>query len=118
MGYGCSKVIDAVVKYYVNDRIVLRDVCEMLPLQSLAPTECIVDSIDFNDPELVDGLTSYHWFMGCNPRDEMVSSLSVHTPRIALPDREGHYCIRRSKMVFIAHRFISSVGDDTEKYYQ
>ena len=27
----------------------------------------IADSIDFDDPNLVDGLSSYHWLMGMNP---------------------------------------------------
>ena len=39
-------------------------------------------------------------------------------PGTVLADRVGHYWIRRAKMVISRHRFISYVGDDTEKYYQ
>ena len=56
--------------------------------------------------------------MGSNPRDELVSVLSTYSPGTVLADRVGHYWIRRAKMVITRHRFISSVGDDTEKYYQ
>lgn len=56
--------------------------------------------------------------MGSNPRDELVSVLSMYSPGTVLADREGHYWITRAKMVITRHRFISSVGDDTEKYYQ
>ena len=56
--------------------------------------------------------------MEANPRDELVSVLSTYPPGTMLADRVGHYWIRRAKMVITRHRFISSVGDDTEKYYQ
>ena len=56
--------------------------------------------------------------MEVNPRDQLVSVLSTYPPGTMLADRVGHYWIRRAKMVITRHRFISSVGDDTEKYYQ
>ena len=56
--------------------------------------------------------------MEANPSDEMVSCLSTYPPGTVLPDRVGHFWIRRAKMVITRHRFISSVGDDAEKYYQ
>ena len=56
--------------------------------------------------------------MEANPRDELVSVLSTYPPGTVLADRVGHYWIRRAKMVITRHRFISSVGDDAEKYYQ
>ena len=47
-----------------------------------------------------------------------MSVLSTYLPGTLLADRVGHCWIRRAKMVITRHRFISSVGDDTEKYYQ
>ena len=44
----------------------------------------------------------------------MVSVLSKYS----LVDRVGHYWTRQAKMVITRHRFISSVGDDTEYYQQ
>ena len=113
------KVIEAVVKYYIDLGIdELNEISDVVPLASLALTVSLVESIDFDDPKIVDGLNSYHWLMGSNSRDELVSVLSTYTPGTVLADRVGHYWIRRAKMVITRHRFISSVGDDTEKYYQ
>ena len=113
------KVIEAVVKYYIDLGIDERnEVCDVIPLASLALAVSIVEAIDLDDPNIVDGLNSYHWLMGSNPRDELVSVLSTYSPGTVLADRVGHYWIRRAKMVITRHRFISSVGDDTEKYYQ
>ena len=58
------------------------------------------------------------WLMEANPRDELVSVLSMYPPGTMQTDRMGHYWIRRANMVITRHRFISSVGHDTEKYYQ
>ena len=113
------KVIEAVVKYYIDLGIdEWNEVCDVIPLASLALAVSIVEAIDLDDPNIVDGLNSYHWLMGSNPRDELVSVLSTYSPCTVLADRVGHYWIRRAKMVITRHRFISSVGDNTEKYYQ
>lgn len=53
---------------------------EVIPLASLALAEGVIETIDFLEPKLVDGFKSYHWLMGSNPRDEMVSVLSMYTP--------------------------------------
>ena len=56
--------------------------------------------------------------MGFNPRDELMSVLSAYPSGSVFADRVGHYWIRRAKMIITRHRFITSIGDDTEKYYQ
>ena len=114
-----TKVVDAVVKYYRDEGVELFDDSSVvLPLHSLALAVSISNSIEFDDPELVDSLSKYHWLMGTNPRDELITVLTAHRPGTVLPDRVGHYWIRRAKRIVTRHRFISSVGDDTEKYYQ
>ena len=113
-------VIDTVVRYYIDAGIdVLNDgVHDDVPVDSLALAEEVVEPIDFDNSDIVDGLSSYHWLMGSDPRDEQVSVLDSYSPGSVLADRVGHYWIRRAKMVITRHRFISSVGDDTEKFYQ
>ena len=73
---------------------------------------------DWHASHIVEGLSSYHWLMQSNPRDELVSCLTRFKPGTVLTDKEGHYWIRQAKMVITRHRFISSVGDDQEQYYQ
>ena len=104
------KVIEAAVKYYIESGIdELNQVCDVIPLSSLALAESVVETIDLDDPKIVDGLNSYYWLMGSNPRDELVSILSTYFPGTVLADRVGHYWIRRAKMVITRHQFISSV---------
>lgn len=56
--------------------------------------------------------------MQSNPTDEFISCLTGFKPGTVLADKEEHYWIRRAKMIITRHRFISSVGDDQEQYYQ
>ena len=51
-------------------------------------------------------------------RDELVSCLTRFKPGTVLADKEGHFWIRRARMVITRHRFNSLVGDDQEQYYQ
>lgn len=116
-----QKVVDAVVRHYLNAGIeMLHDVQDDIPAESLTLAEDILAAIDFHDTDIVQGLSDYHWLMGSNPTpsDALVAVLTSHPPGIVLADKEGHYWIRRAKMVITRHRFISSVGDDTEKFYQ
>ena len=110
-------VFDAVERHYNNLGI------ESLPpkLQE-CPTEAsqrvaevIVKSIDSN---LISGLCSYHWLMGSKISDNLISVLTQYKPGTILVDTDGHHWSRRAKMVCTRHRFISSVGDDQEKYYE
>lgn len=48
-------------------------------------------------PHLVEGLSSYHWLMQSNLRNELVSCLTRFRPGTVLADKEGHYWIRRAK---------------------
>ena len=98
----------------------LDDIQDDIPVESLALAEDILAAIDFHDADIVQALSAYHWLMGSNPTpsDALVAVLTSHPPGTVLADREGHYWIRRAKMVITRHRFISSVGDDTEKFYQ
>lgn len=57
-------------------------------LASLALAVSIVEAIELDDLRIVDGLNSYHWLMGSNPRDELVSILSTYSPGTVLADRE------------------------------
>ena len=109
-------VVEVVVQFYTEAGVdELSQDSDDFPLESIIAANGIYESIDFDDPDLVSGLNSKHW---PNPRDELVSVLSKYPPGTVLADRVGHYWIRRAKMVITRHRFISSVGDDTEKYYQ
>ena len=112
-------VVEAVVQFYTESGIDERsEECNDFPLESILAANGIYEAVDFYHPDLESGLNSKHWLMEANPRDELVSILSTYPPGTVLADRVGHYWIRRAKMVITRHRFISSVGDDTEKYYQ
>ena len=112
-------VVEAVVQFYIESGIDERsEECNDFPLESIIAANGFYETIDFYHPDLENGLNSKHWLMEANPRDELVSVLSTYPPGTMLADRVGHYWIRRAKMVITRHRFISSVGDDTEKYYQ
>ena len=121
---GCLKahnvapiVVEAIIQFYTESGITEESSDNDLPSESIVANG-IFEAVDFYNPELVSGLNSKHWLMEANPRDELVSVLSTYPPGTVLADRVGHYWIRRAKMVITRHRFISSVGDDTEKYYQ
>ena len=115
-----KRVLSAIQRYY-NDLGI-----ESLPAQQLGcPTEpshrvaeAIIECIDWTDSDLLSGLSSYHWLMGCNLSDDLISILARYKPGTLLDDADGHYWSRRAKMVCTRHRFISSVGDDQEKYYE
>ena len=70
------------------------------------------------DSNLISGLCSYHWLMGGKTSDNLISVLTQYKPGTILVDTDGHHWSRRAKMVRTRHRFISSVGDDQEKYYE
>ena len=73
------KVIEAVVRYYVDSGINELDEDGVdIPHESLLTAEGIVKVVDFENPQLIDGLSSYHWLMGSKPRDELVSVLSTY----------------------------------------
>ena len=112
-------VVEAVVQFYTESGVDEQsEDCDDFPLESITAATIIYESIDFYDPDHVSGLNSKHWLMEANLRDELVSVLSTYLPGTLLADGVGHYWIRRAKMVITRHRFISSVGDDTEKFYQ
>ena len=111
-----KRVFSAIQRYY-NDLGI-----ESLPAQQLGcPTEpshrvaeAIIECIDWTDSDLLSGLSSYHWLMGCNLSDDLISILARYKPGTLLDDADGHYWSRRAKMVCTRHRFISSVGDDQD----
>ena len=112
-------VVEAVMQFYIESGIhELSEECDDFPLESIVTANGIFETVDFYHPDIESGLNSKHWLMETNPRDELVFVLSTYPPGTMLADRVGHYWIRRAKMVITRHRFISSVGDDTEKYYQ
>ena len=71
-----------------------------------------------SDSNLKSGLCSYHWLMGGKISDNLISVLTQYKPGTILVDIDGHHWSRRGKMVCTRHRFITSVGDDQEKYYE
>ena len=112
-------VVEAVVQFYTESGIDEHsEDCADLPIESIVTANGIFEAVDFYNFDIVSGLNSKHWLMEPNPRDELVSVLSSFPPGTVLANRVGHYWIRRAKMVITRHRFISSVGDDTEKYYE
>ena len=80
--------------------------------------ERVMQTTDWHEPHLVKVLSSYHWLIQSSPRDELVSCLTRFKPGTVFADKEGRFWIRRARMVITRHRFISSVGDNQEQYYQ
>ena len=109
-------VVEAIVQFYIEYE--QSEECNDFPLESIVTANGIFEAVDFYHPDLESGLNSKHWLMEANPRGELVSILSTYPPGTILANRVGHYWIRRAKVVITRHQFISSVGDDTEKYYQ
>ena len=109
-------VVEAVIQFYTESGVDERseDFVDF-PLESIVTASEIFEAIDFYNTHLVSGLNSKHWLMESNPRDELVSILSTYPPGTVLADRVGHFWIRQAKMVITRHRFISSVGDDTDR---
>ena len=113
-------VLNAVEKHYNANGV------DSLPrnLQVCPPEAChivaqtFLESIDWEDSSLMRGLCTHHWLMGCNMSDRLVALLTRYKPGTVLEDCSGHHWYRRAKMVVTRNRFISSVGDDQEKYYQ
>lgn len=77
-----------------------------------------MESIDLDNSDLMNGLSAHHWLMESKIRNELVPLLIKFKPGSVLEDCQGHIWFRRAKMVCTRHRFISSVGDDQEKYYE
>ena len=78
--------------------------------------QVIVEAIAESD--LVGPLSTHHWLMGCELRDDLITVLTRHKAGTVLTDVDGHFWYRRAKMVCTHHRFISSVEDDQERYYE
>ena len=71
-----------------------------------------------DEEQVTAGLSSYHWLMSTKPSAFLVSVLSRFPPGTTLAYKNDRYWVRRSRMTITRHRFISSVGDDQEKYYK
>ena len=109
----------------IRDGYDLLDTCVALkwlkisqPVTSQGVAQVIVEAIDALDAGLFSALCSHHWLMECGLRDELITVLSSFQPGTVVQDADGHFWYRRAKMVCTRHRFISSVGDDQEKYYE
>ena len=113
-------VIDAVRNHYCQLGVeVLPDVLHSCPEEaSSVVAEVFIQSVDWVGFDLKGGLSSHHWLMGCNLRDELVAVLKRYKPGSVLEDSDGHHWYRGAKMICTRHRFISCVGDDQEKYYE
>ena len=55
--------------------------------------ESVMQIIDWHEPHLVEGLSSYHWLIQSSPRDELVSCLTRFKPGTVLADKERHFWI-------------------------
>ena len=106
--YYSSKGINSLPKGY--------QIC--LPESSVLLAESMFMVISDDDPSLINRLTTHHWLMCLSPREELASLLTTYPPGTMLIDLNDQHWIRRSKMIVTRHRFISSVGDDQEQYYQ
>ena len=115
-----QRVIDCVQQYYVEQGI------EPLPKRlhqcpteaSYQVAEAVLECIDLEDSDLINALCTHHWLMDSSMREELITVLTHYKPGSVLADTDGHHWYRRAKMVCTRHRFISSVGDDQEKYYE
>ena len=107
-------VVDAIQKYYNQQGIE-----SIPPSMHWCPTEAsqvVADVID--DSALLNGLSAHHWLMDNKLRDNLITVLTGYKPGTVLQDVDGHNWYRRAKMLCTRHRFISSVGDDQEKFYE
>ena len=113
-------VIDAVIKHFEGEGIDVGNTNVHLALSEhqYERAESLLAEIDLCDEELVRRLSSYHWLMPTKPSADLVSVLSRYPPGTTLADKDGRYWVRRSRMTITRHRFISSIGDDQEKYYE
>ena len=89
----------------------------MFPLswEDVNLVETLVDRFDTISDE---GLSTFHWVMDMKPRDELIQVLTRFPPGSSLPDVNGHYWCRRGKVCFTRTMFLSSVGDNQERYYE
>ena len=113
-------VIKATEEHYASHGIVVgnRNVVFPLSWEDVNLVEALVDRFDTIGNELVRGLYSFHWVMDMKPRDELIQVLTRFPPGSSLPDLNGHYWCRRGKMCFTRTMFLSSVGDNQERYYE
>ena len=113
-------VIDAVMKHFEGEGIDVGNTNVHLALSEhhCERAESLLAEIDLCDEELVRRLSSYHWLMPTKPSADLVSVLSRYPPGTTLADKDGRYWVRRSRMTITRHRFISSIGNDQEKYYE
>ena len=80
--------------------------------------EPLVDRVNVIGDELVRGLSSFHWVMNMKHRDELIQVLTRFPPGSTIPYLNRHYWCRWGKMCFTRTTFLSSVGDNQEKYYE
>ena len=115
-----SPVIKPIENFFIEKGIepLLLSMIVTLTEQAVIVGERVMQITDWYEPHLVEGLSSYHWLMQSSPRDELVSSLTRFKPGTVIADKEGHFWIRRARMIITRHRFISSVGDDQKQCYQ
>lgn len=116
-----TAVIQAVIKHYASQGIDTNDrlhFCASFHTHSIVDT--ITTAIAKTLPNIQKALCSYHWLMDTNPpiTDQLTTILTTYPPGTVLVDQNGHYWIRRGKMVMTRHRYLNSVGDDAEKYYE
>ena len=113
-------IIKATEEHYESHGIVLdnRNAVISLSWEDVNLVEPLVDRFDSIGDELVRELSSFHWVMDLKPRDELIQVLTRFPPGSTLPDLNGHYWCRRGKMCFTRTMFLSSVGDNQERYYK
>ena len=90
--------------------------CFERPSELLATN--IARTIDWQGLDFITGLKSKHWLMDHRLRTEVVEILTQCPPGTILTTDDGHHWIRRARMAITRHRYISSVGDNQENYYQ
>ena len=81
-------------------------------------TRSFLSNCQLLDFQLQQGLDKHHWLMDNNPRPALLGTLKQYPPGTLLTNKDGQHWIRRAKMAIARCRFISSVGDDQEKFYQ
>ena len=115
-------IMNAIDKYYFEKGFDTnaQHIHLCIDFDSMVIAENICMLINLTNEALVSGLSAYHWLMDTNPpiSAELTTILTTYHPGTVLADKNGHYWIRRAKMVITRHRFLNSAGDDTEKYYQ
>ena len=112
-------IVQAVQKHYVSHGVkpLLEGIQYCLPFDALAVAEGLYKALTFS-VELVRGLCSYHSLMESNPclSEGLIAVLRRFPLGTVLPDRVGHFWVRRAKTVVTRHRFISSVARNSDPW--